>query len=114
MSTTQDLITKTKDFDPSQLTYGKPRIGNKGGKTIPVLMNGHNLVLQFPLVMTWGVNEWEYDDSDRKKYDLNLQFGDRSADPKTSEGYFFQSLKTFQEKVLEDSVAGRSMAFLPC
>jgi hypothetical protein len=105
MSTTQQLITRTKDFNPSALTYGKARLGNKGGKTIPVLMNGHNLVLQFPLVMTWGVNEWDYDDSDKKKYDLNLQFGERSADLSTSEGYFFASLKKFQEKVLNDSVA---------
>ena len=43
MSTTQELITKTKDFNPSNLTYGKPRLGNKGGKTIPVLMNGNKL-----------------------------------------------------------------------
>ena len=50
MSTTQELITKTKDFKPSNLTYGKPRLGNKGGKTIPILMNGNKLVLQFPLL----------------------------------------------------------------
>ena len=86
MSSTQALITKTKDFKPSNLTYGKPRLGSKGGKTIPVLMNGNKLVLQFPLVMTWGVNEWDSDDSDRKKYDLNLQFGERSKDSSTSEG----------------------------
>ena len=104
MSTTQELITKTKDFKPSNLTYGKPRLGNKGGKTIPILMNGNKLVLQFPLIMTWGVNEWDSDDSDRKKYDLNLQFGERSKDSSTSEGYFYESLKGFQEKVLNDAV----------
>lgn len=104
MSSTQALITKTKDFSASNLTYGKPRLGNKGGKTIPVLMNGNKLVLQFPLVMTWGVNEWDSDDSDRKKYDLNLQFGERSKDSSTSEGYFYQSLVEFQEKVLNDAV----------
>jgi len=104
MSTSQELITKTKNFNPSNLTYGKPRLGSKGGKTIPVLMNGNKLVLQFPLIMTWGVNEWDSDDSDRKKYDLNLQFGERSKDPATSEGYFYKSLKEFQEKVLADSV----------
>jgi hypothetical protein len=105
MSTTQALITKTKDFKPSNLTYGKPRLGGKGGKTIPVLMNGNKLVLQFPLIMTWGVNEWDSDDSDRKKYDLNLQFGERSKDAATSEGYFYESLKGFQEKVLSDAVS---------
>jgi len=104
MSTAQELITKTKDFNPSLLTYGKARIGNKGGKTLPVLMHGRKLVLQFPLIMTWGVNEWDSDDSDRKKYDLNLQFGERSRDVSTSEGYFFNALKEFQEKVLTDAV----------
>ena len=105
MSSVQELITKTKDFDVSNITYGKPRLGNKGGKTIPVLLNGNKLILQFPLVMTWGVNEWDMDDSDRKKYDLNLQFGERSKDSSTSEGYFYASLKRFQEKVLNDAVA---------
>ena len=55
--------------------------------------------------MTWGVNQWDYDDSDKKKYDVNLQFGERSEDPATSEGKFFKVLKDLQEKVLTDAVA---------
>jgi len=110
MSTTQELITKTKTFQPSLTSYGKPRLGNKGGKTIPLWMNGRNLVLQFPLCMTWGVNCWDSDDSSFKKYDLSLQFGERSEDPSTSEGYFFAAMKELEEKVLADAVKN-SMAW---
>ena len=104
MATTQELITKTKNFVPSETTYGKPRLGNKGGKTFPLHFNGRNLVLQFPLIMTWGCNEWDTDDGAYKKYDLNLQFGDRADDPETSEGYLFQAFQQLQEKVLNDAV----------
>ena len=95
---------ETKKFTPSKTTYGKLRLGNKGGKTIPLWMNGRNLVLQFPLVLTWGVNCWDSEDSSYKKYDLNLQFGDRSTDTDTSEGFFFAALKELQEKILNDAV----------
>ena len=106
MSTAQELITKTKNFSPSLTSYGKARLGNKGGKTIPLLLNGRNLVLQFPLCMTWGVNQWDYDDSDKKKYDINLQFGERSEDSCYIGGQVLsKSLKDLQEKVLADAVS---------
>ena len=54
--------------------------------------------------MTWGCNEWDTDDGAYKKYDLNLQFGDRADDPETSEGYLFQAFQQLQEKVLNDAV----------
>ena len=35
MTTTQELITKTKNFSPSLTSYGKTRLGNKGEKRFP-------------------------------------------------------------------------------
>ena len=100
MATTQELITKAKTFDPSQVTYKPVRVNSKGGKSIPLSLNGHNLVLQYPLMFTWGVNEWDSDSGTFKKYDMNLQFGTDEG----AEGAFLSAMKVLQEKILVDSV----------
>ena len=107
MASAQELakerITKAKTFNPALTSYKPAKVNKRGGKNVSVVLNGHNLVLQFPLMMTWGVNEWDSDDSTFKKYDMNLQFN--SSDENTSEGAFFRALEKFQEKVLMDAVA---------
>ena len=103
MANTQELITKAKDFDVANVSYKTPKLNKKGGKSMNINYSGKNLVLQFPLVMTWGVNEWDYDDGGGKKYDLNLQF--RSPSSRTaSEEALFQAMHALQEKVLDDAV----------
>jgi hypothetical protein len=102
MASSQELITKAKSFNPSLTSYKPAKVNKRGGKNVSVVLNGHNLVLQFPLMMTWGVNEWDSDDSSFKKYDMNLQFN--TSDESTSEGAFFHALEDFQEKVLMDAV----------
>ena len=101
MATAQELITKAKTFKPSEVSYKAPRISKKGGKTIPLTLNGHNLVLQVPLMFTWGVNEWDDDTGSYKKYDMNLQFDES---PSGSEAMFLKGMKELQEKVLNDAV----------
>ena len=54
MATTQELITKAKTFDPTEVSYKPVRVNSKGGKSIPLSLNGNNVVLQFPLMFTWG------------------------------------------------------------
>ena len=49
MANTHELITKAKTFNPDEVSYRAPRISKKGGKTIPLSLNDHNLVLQVPL-----------------------------------------------------------------
>ena len=55
MATTQELITKAKTFDPTEVSYKPVRVNSKGGKSIPLSLNGNNVVLQFPLMFTWGL-----------------------------------------------------------
>ena len=101
MSSTSDLITKAKKFVPSQVTYKPPRVNSRGGKNIQCQLNGHPIVLQFPLMLTWGVNERVDEQSGRVSYDMALQFGDSSV----SVEKFQQALQKFQEKVLNDAVS---------
>ena len=57
MSSTSDLITKAKAFRPSKVTYRPAKVNSRGGKNVAVQINGNPLVIQFPLMLTWGVNE---------------------------------------------------------
>lgn len=101
MSSTSDLITKAKLFVPSQVTYKPPKVNARGGKNIQCQLNSHPIVLQFPLMLTWGVNERVDENSGRVSYDMALQFGNNSS----SVEKFQEALKQFQEKVLNDAVS---------
>ena len=32
MTSTSDLITRAKDFNPNEITYGAPKVNKRGGK----------------------------------------------------------------------------------
>ena len=85
MSSTTSF-TKAKEFTPSDVTYKPPIVNKRGGKNVQVQLNGQPLVLQIPLMLTWGLNERVDEDSGRVSYDIALQF-----DPHTS--YFAPSAK---------------------
>ena len=100
----QDLITSFSDFNPTDTTYGAPRTNKNGGKNVNILnAEGKTLVLCTPLIMTWGVNRMEDDDTGRVSYNLSLQFPDEQrANPSTNQ--FYEKMCEFQEKVLSDAV----------
>ena len=101
MTSTSDLITKAKTFQPTQVAYKPPKVNTRGGKNVQCQLNGHPIVLQFPLMLTWGVNERVDEQSGRVSYDMALQFGKDSA----SVVKFQEALRQFQEKVLNDAVS---------
>jgi hypothetical protein len=106
---TSELITKTSDFDPTEVAYKEPRLNKRGGKNIALTKGGNPLVLQFPLIFTWGVNERVAEESGRVSYDLNLSFTSKdSTDPV---GEFYNKLKELQEKVLDDAVENSKLWF---
>ena len=102
-SQVQSQITKAKKFNPDDVTYKPPVVNKRGGKSVMCQLNGHPIVLQFPLMLTWGVNERVDETSGRVSYDMALQFGGDSA----SAQKFEDALKKFQEKVLDDAVEKR-------
>ena len=109
MANTQELITKAKDFDATNVQYKAPKLNKQGGKNVSLQMFGKSVVLQFPLMMTWGLNEWDSDTGTYKKYDLNLQFN--TDDTSTSEGTFRAALQALQDKILNDAVTNSSQWF---
>jgi len=106
---TSDLITKSRDFDPSAVSYKEPRLNKRGGKNISVVLNGNPLVIQFPLMFTWGVNERVDESSGRVSYDMNISF--TSKDGGDPVGEFYHKLAELQEKVLSDAVANSKLWF---
>ncbi len=105
MNNANDLITSGVTFDvDSDVSFGAPKVNARGGKKVKILNKaGRTLTLATPLILTWGVNENDWDDSGRKTYEMSLQF--------PSEGYasesmqnFFSNMQDFQNKLLDSAV----------
>lgn len=99
-----ELITSFDDFTVSSMSYGAPRTNARGGKSIKVMdSNKNTLILSTPLILTWGVNKMVDDDTGRVSYNMALQFPSESySNEATSE--FFEKMKQFESKILDDSV----------
>ena len=101
MSKNTTQCVKAKEFECEQVTYSKPTVNKHGGKNIRLGLNGGNsLVLQFPLMLTWGVNEWPNEQTGTVKYDLALQFEPNKSRAQTQ---FLKRMQAFQDKLLEDA-----------
>ena len=110
MTSSASLITLSKDFEPSSVTYKEPRLNKRGGKNVSLMTtSGTQLLIQFPLMFTWGVNERVDENSGRVSYDLTLSF--LETDENTAVGSFFHKLKELQEKVLDDAVTNCKLWF---
>ena len=102
------VITKAKTFDPSLVTYRAPTTNKRGGKAVQVQLNGQPLVLQIPLMLTWGANERVSEDSGRVSYDLSLQF---QPERHASIEKFLDAMKGLQEKIKNDCVNNSKLWF---
>ena len=92
-------ITKAKTFDASKISYKEPVVNKRGGKSVQLQLNGEQLVIQIPLMLTWGVNERIDEQSGRISYDMALQFNDESP----SVLKFLDALKLLENKIKDDS-----------
>lgn len=100
----QELITQYNDFEPSTISYGAPRTNARGGKNIKILNDKKNsLILSTPLILCWGAQKMVDEESGRVNYSLNIQFpNEKYGTEPTLE--FFEKMKQFESKVLDDSV----------
>jgi|TARA_B110001452_G_C15187376_1_gene412414 hypothetical protein len=103
MSSTQELITKAKNFTASKVAYRPAKVNSRGGKNVALQVNGNPLVIQFPLMLTWGVNERVDEQSGRVSYDMALQFGSGIA----SVEKFQMALKELENKILDDATTSK-------
>lgn len=100
-----DMITTVDSWNVSKCSYGPVRVNARGGKSIKVLdANRNSLLLQAPLILTWGVNKMVDEDTGRVSYNMALQFpsSDYSNDATQT---FLEKMKEFEDKILEDAVA---------
>ena len=101
-------FTKAKEFTPSEITYKPPTVNKRGGKNVQVQLNGQPLVLQIPLMLTWGLNERVDEDSGRVSYDIALQF---DPDAHKSIAAFLEAMKELEEKIRNDAVKNSKQWF---
>jgi hypothetical protein len=99
-------ITSAKKFNPEQVKYKPPTTNTRGGKDVKVQLNGSNLVLQVPLMLTWGLNE--RDNDGRMSYDVSLQF---EPNKYPAQERALDNMKTFENKLLTDGVTNSKAWF---
>ena len=100
MSSPQDLIVNSKNFDVTKVQYDPAKVDTRGGKKVKLKYNGNSLVLSIPLMFTWGVNERVDEASGRVSYDTSIVFENGKSKGITK---FLESLKEFQQKIINDS-----------
>jgi hypothetical protein len=65
----------TDDLSTS-INLGTPKVNAAGGKNIPIFnkIARNGLKVETPMMLTWGINENQFEGSDKKSYDMSLQF----------------------------------------
>ena len=93
-------IVDFADFDPkTDMNFAKVKVNDFGGKNVGILnkKTKTGLFLNTPLMLTWGMQENEFDDG-KKSYDLALQFPSEDYQTeKTQE--FLEKMKTYEQHI---------------
>ena len=103
---TQKLIVNGSTFDAAtDYMYTKPKVNAAGGKSIGILNSESKkgLYLSTPLMLTWGVNEFVDDKSQKKTYDMSLQFPKEEYNTEIVQK-FLTNLLAFEAKIKADAI----------
>ena len=99
-------IVMSNDFNAStDFVYTKAKLNERGGKSIGVLNKTSKkaLYLQTPLMLTWGVNEYVDDNTQKKSYDLALQFpNDEYNNPECE--VFLKNMQELEMRMKNDAI----------
>tara|TARA_B100001094_G_scaffold142353_1_gene137940 strand:- start:1573 stop:2463 length:891 start_codon:yes stop_codon:yes gene_type:complete len=73
---TENHFLKGAEFTIDDISIGKPKVNSSGGKNIPIFNAKAKKLLSIatPRMLTWGVNENDYEGNGNKKYDMSFQF----------------------------------------
>jgi hypothetical protein len=106
MENVRELVVDSNDFKASNVYYAKPKVNPSGGKNVSVMDSSIKkpLMLQTPLMLTWGINEWTSEENGKKTYDLSLQFPREEDDNYEKCKNFLKSLQDLEQKLLEDAL----------
>lgn len=100
MSSVSYLITKAKSFNADAVNYKAPVTNKRGGKSVQLVLSGQPIVLQVPLMLTWGVNERVDEQSGRVTYDMSLDFRNETK----SVNLFKDAMTAFENKIKDDCI----------
>lgn len=111
--TTQPITLNIQDWDVNSIRYMQPKVSDRGAKSVNMISTQTNRSLHIttPLMMTWGISDYvdEQGVSDGR-FTMTLNF--------PSDGYetaectaFLDSLKAFENKVLDDAVKHSELWF---
>ena len=87
------------------ITYTKPKVDPRGGKSIGILNSSSmkGLYLRTPLMLTWGVNEFVDEASGRKTYDMSLQFPKEEYNNESVQK-FLDNMSAFENRIKADAI----------
>ncbi len=92
-------IISAKTFEASKVGYAPAKVNKRGGKSVLLNYEGDALRIQFPLMLTWGVNERVDEQSGRVSYDMALQF---EPDKSHTQAKWIGEMKELEAKVKKD------------
>lgn len=102
----ETMILDGTEFDSNNdFMYTKPKINASGGKSIGILNKHSNrgLLLNTPLMLTWGVNEYTDDKSQKTTYDMSLQFPKEEYSNEVCE-QFMKNMSNFENQIKADAL----------
>jgi hypothetical protein len=103
--------TDFRKFDPSKVTFSKPKDIKAGGKVVNIKYNDDRFNLQMPILRSpYKLREYnptsKSTDEDlplskEKSHSLNLSFNDMDNNPKIA--LFYKKMKEFNEKIVDEA-----------
>ena len=93
-------ILKGTQFTLDDVSLGKPKVNASGGKNIPIFNAKAKKLLNLstPLMLTWGVNENDFEGNGRKTYDMALQFPSEEYNNESSAA-FLKNMTAFENHI---------------
>lgn len=95
------MIIKGNEFNgKSDVMFKKPSANSSGGKNVGIC-NGStkkSLIISAPLMLTWGVNKYEDDKTNKVSYDMTLQFPNSEYNNEKVSA-FLTALQTFETHI---------------
>ena len=93
-------ILKGTQFTLDDVSLGKPKVNSSGGKNIPIFNAKAKKLLNLstPLMLTWGVNENDFEGNGRKTYDMALQFPSEEYNNESSAA-FLKNMTAFENHI---------------
>ena len=93
-------ILKGTQFTIDDISLGKPKVNTSGGKNIPIFNAKAKKLLNLstPLMLTWGVNENDFEGNGRKTYDMALQFPSEEYNNESSAA-FLKNMTAFENHI---------------